>query len=45
LSLGLQSDFSWYYGKYALLENDILRYDEQVKQNALNNVFRMINTL
>lgn len=45
LSLGLQSDFSWYYGKYTLLENDILRYDEQVKQNALNSVFRMINTL
>lgn len=45
LSLGLQSDFSWYYGKSDLLEKDILRYDEQVKQSALNNAFRMINTL
>lgn len=45
LSLGLQSDFSWFYGKCDVLEKDILRYDEQVKQSALNNVFRMIDTL
>lgn len=45
LSLGLQSDFAWYYGKSEILEKDILRYDELVKKNALSNIFRMIDTL
>lgn len=44
-SLGLQSDFAWYYGKSDVLEKDILRYDEPVKQKALSNVFKMIDTL
>lgn len=45
LSLGMQSDFAWYYGKFGPLEQDILRYDEQVKQGALSNMFKMIGKL
>lgn len=43
--IGLQSDFLWFYGKYDELQKDILRYEEQEKQNALNSVFRTIDSL
>lgn len=42
---GLQSDFLWFYGKYDELQKEILRYEEQEKQNALNSVFRTIDSL
>lgn len=45
LTNGLQSDFSWLYQRYDQLTDDILRYDEQVKVNALNNIFRMVDSL
>lgn len=45
LSIGLQSDFTWLYKHYGELEVDILRYEESEKQNALNSMFRMIDTL
>ncbi|KAL6450940.1 LOW QUALITY PROTEIN: MSH6 DNA mismatch repair protein MSH6 [Candida maltosa Xu316] len=46
ISLGLQSDYVWYAtGKIEDLGNDILNYDESVKQSALENVFKMIDEL
>lgn len=42
---GLQSDFLWFYGKYDELQKEILRYEEQEKQNALDSVFRTIDRL
>lgn len=45
LNLGLQSDFTWLSKDYAALSQDILRYNEQIKQSALVNIFEMINKL
>lgn len=45
LSLGLQSDFAWLMNNYKKLSEDILDYDESVKQNALNNIFTMVENL
>lgn len=45
LLLGMQSDFAWYCGKYGSLEKDILRYDEHVKVDALQNFFNMVGKL
>ncbi|KAK6203227.1 muts domain V-domain-containing protein [Scheffersomyces amazonensis] len=47
LGLGLQSDFSWFVNKdkYSQLSQDIFTYDEDVKQHALHNVFKLIDTL
>lgn len=45
LSLGLQSDFACLANNYVKLSGDILRYDEAVKQDALNNIFAMIENL
>lgn len=45
LSIGLQSDFAWLYKHYPQLKTDILRYEEREKQNALNSIFQMIDTL
>lgn len=45
LPTGLQSDFLWFYGKYDELQKEILRYEEQEKQNALESVFRTIDSL
>ncbi|KAK6455517.1 mismatch repair ATPase MSH6 [Scheffersomyces xylosifermentans] len=46
LGLGLQSDFSWFsQDKTKALAEDILKYDEEVKQGALSNIFKMIDNL
>ncbi|CUM46158.1 unnamed protein product [Debaryomyces fabryi] len=45
MSLGLQSDFVWLVNNYKKLSEDILDYDESVKQNALNNIFSMVENL
>ncbi|GEQ71598.1 hypothetical protein JCM33374_g5283 [Metschnikowia sp. JCM 33374] len=45
LSLGLQSDFVWVYERPAELAKEMLRYEEQEKQNALTSMFRMIDSL
>lgn len=45
MSIGLQSDFSWAYQHYGDLEESVLRYGETEKANALECVFRMIETL
>lgn len=45
LNLGLQSDFTWFTNDYSTLCKDVLRYNEQIKQSALVNVFEMINKL
>jgi len=45
MSLGLQSDFVWLVKNYKKLSEDILDYDESVKQNALNNIFNMVENL
>lgn len=45
MSIGLQSDFSWAYQHYDDLEKSVLRYGESEKVNALDCVFRMIETL
>lgn len=44
-TVGLQSDFKWISDKYDRMEEDILRYDEQTKVSALENIFHMINAL
>lgn len=45
LSLGLQSDFSWFYGKSDKIEQGILRYGEEEKRESLKNVFKIIESL
>lgn len=45
MSIGLQSDFSWAYLHYNDLEKSVLRYGEPEKLNALDCVFRMIESL
>ncbi|KAK6463941.1 mismatch repair ATPase MSH6 [Scheffersomyces coipomensis] len=45
VKLGLQSDFSWFVNKYEQLGEDIFKYDEDIKQNALVNVFKLIEKL
>lgn len=44
-SLGLQSDVAWINGRYEEMAQDVLRYDEDVRQKALANVFGMIEGL
>ncbi|CAK7898121.1 DNA mismatch repair protein Msh6p [[Candida] anglica] len=45
LSLGLQSDFSWLVNNYEDLSKSAMVYDENVKQNALKSIFKMIESL
>lgn len=45
MSIGLQSDFSWAYQHYDELRQSILRYEEPEKLNALDCMFRMIDSL
>lgn len=45
LSLGLQSDFSWFYGRPDEIEQGILRYGEAEKRESLRNIFRIIESL
>ncbi|ODV67102.1 mismatch repair ATPase MSH6 [Hyphopichia burtonii NRRL Y-1933] len=45
LSLGLQSDFSCLAKNYESVSKDILRYNEEIKQSALKNIFSMIENL
>ncbi|CAI5757093.1 unnamed protein product [Candida verbasci] len=46
ISLGLQSDFNWFANdKIKLLAKDIVNYEENVQQCALENIFKMIDKL
>lgn len=44
-SLGLQSDVVWISGRYDKMKDDVLRYDEEVRKQALANVFGLIGGL
>lgn len=45
MSLGLQSDFVWLYERLAELQNGILRYGEAERAHALENIFKMVESL
>lgn len=45
VSLGLQSDFTWINNHDLNLNNQILNYQENIKQLALSNIFKMIEKL
>lgn len=45
LSLGLQSDFVWFYDRNSELQNSALRYGEAERLEALRNMFLMIELL
>lgn len=45
MSLGLQSDFVWLYERLTEIQKGILRYGDAERKHALENIFKMVESL